>query len=113
WDGEPRRTFKEFRAYESLFHWLLSMHPPMIKFEESFRLHADMAEFLRREIYVHDGINFHSRKHGELPPLDLDDPFVASVLRPEHPIVVVVHDEAASLVANPFEQALITPVLET
>jgi superfamily I DNA and/or RNA helicase len=113
WDGEPRRTFKEFRAYESLFSWLLAMQPPTIKFEESFRLHADMAEFLRREIYVRDGIAFHSRQHRELAPETLDDSFIASVLRPEHPIVVVVHDEAGSLVLNSVEQELITPVLET
>ncbi len=84
----------------------------MIKFEESFRLHADMAEFLRQEIYVHDGINFHSRQHRRLVPFSHPDPFVASVLPPEHPIVMVVHDEAESLLRNLFEQALITPVLE-
>lgn len=112
WDGEPRRTFKEFQVYQSLFHWLLGMDPPMIKFAESFRLHADMAEFLRREIYVHDGIPFYSQQHRELPPLTPADPFVASLLRPEFPIVTVVHDEAESLVQNPYEQVLITPVLE-
>jgi superfamily I DNA and/or RNA helicase len=84
----------------------------MIKFEESFRLHADMAEFLRREIYVRDGINFHSQQHRELPLRHIDDPFVASVLSPGHSMVVVVHDEAESLVENSFERALIAPVLE-
>ncbi len=113
WDRELRRTFKEFRAYESLFLSLVALEPPMIKFEESFRLHEDMAEFLRREIYVHDGINFHSRQHRELAPLEVADPFVASVLSTRHSLVVVVHDEAESLVENSFERRLITPVLET
>jgi superfamily I DNA and/or RNA helicase len=113
WDGELRRTFKEFRAYESLFLSLVDLEPPMIKFEESFRLHADMAEFLRREIYIRDGINFHSRQRRELAPQGVDDPFVASVLSPRHSLVVVVHDEAESLVENSFERALIAPVLET
>jgi superfamily I DNA and/or RNA helicase len=111
WQGEPRRTFQEFKAYESLFDWLRGLEPPMIKFAESFRLHADMAEFLRREIYVHDGIDFHSQQHRHLAPLEHPDPFVRSVLSPDHPIVVVVHDEAESLTRNLFEQALITPVL--
>jgi hypothetical protein len=112
WTADPRRTFKEFRAYESLFLALLPLEPPMIKFEESFRLHADMAELLRREIYVQDGIYLHSRQRRHLAPMQHDDPFVAAVLAPEHPIVVVVHDEASSLLRNPAEQALITPVLE-
>jgi len=112
WAADPRRTFKEFRAYESLFLALLPLKPPVIKFEESFRLHADMAEFLRREIYVHDGIKFHSHQRRRLQPMQHDDPYVAAVLAPDYPIVVIVHDEARSLLRNPVEQALVTPVLE-
>ena len=62
WASEPRRTFQEFRSYESLFTALLPLEPPMVKFEESFRLHADMAEFLRREVYAQDGIDYHSKR---------------------------------------------------
>ncbi|MBI3965067.1 MAG: AAA family ATPase [Chloroflexi bacterium] len=112
WDNERRRTFDEYRSYESLFRFLLAQKPPMIQFAESFRLHADMAEFLRQEIYAQDGIAYHSRRTELLPAATHDDPFLSAVLAPEHPIVVVVHDEAASLVRNPFEQQLITPVLE-
>jgi hypothetical protein len=36
--------------------------PPMIRYAESFRLHAVMAEFLREEVYRHDGIEYHSRR---------------------------------------------------
>jgi hypothetical protein len=71
-----------------------------------------MAEFLRRQIYVQDGIDFHSRRDAVLDPLAYDDAFIAAVLAPEHPIVVVVHDEAASQQRNPFEQELMRPVLE-
>lgn len=112
WASEPRRTFAEFRSYESLFLALLPLNPPMIKFAESFRLHADMAEFLRREIYQQDGISYFSRRRETLPSGEHLDPFVAGVLQPRYPIVVVVHDEAGSLLRNPFEQALIAPVLE-
>ena len=48
-----------------------------------------------------------------LPALPVDDDLVAAVLRPEYPLVVVVHDEAGSQVRNPFEQALIEPILRT
>jgi AAA domain len=87
----------------------------MIKFTESFRLHADMAAFLKEEIYAQDGIPFFSRNRALLAPnADGDDPdgFVARVLAPEHAMVVIVHDEARSQLRNPFEQQLITPILE-
>jgi hypothetical protein len=111
WDDEPRRTFKEFRSYASLFEALLALDPSMIKFEESFRLHADMADFLRQEIYRHDGIPYFSRETRVLPITQHADPFVAAVLAPEHPLVVIVHDESRSQQRNPFEQQLIEPVL--
>jgi AAA domain-containing protein/PD-(D/E)XK nuclease superfamily protein len=112
WESEPRRTFQEYRAYESLFLTLLPLDPPMIKFEESFRLHADMAEFLRREVYEQDGIRYHSKQLQVLPSLPHPDQFLEAVLAPEHPVVVVVHDEAESQTRNAFEEALVTPILE-
>lgn len=112
WDTEPRRTFQEFRTYQSLFLALRELNPPMIKFSQSFRLHADMAAFLRREVYEQDGIPYFSEKRDVLEPRPHPDPFVAAVLSPEHPMVVVVHDEDTSQVRNPFEQELITPILQ-
>jgi superfamily I DNA and/or RNA helicase len=111
WAHELRRTFQQYRAYESLFLTLLPLAVRVIRFAESFRLHAAMAEFLRREVYTQDGIPFFSQRHEELPPFTHADPFVAAVLSPQFPIIVVVHDEAQSQVRNPFEQALIAPVL--
>ncbi|MCE3250194.1 MAG: superfamily helicase, partial [Geminicoccaceae bacterium] len=112
WASEPRRTFQEFRSYESLFMALLPLESPMVKFAESFRLHADMAEFLRREVYAQDGIDYHSRRQEVLDVRPAGDDFLAAVLTPEHPLVVVVHDEAESQVRNRFEQQLIAPILE-
>jgi superfamily I DNA and/or RNA helicase len=85
----------------------------MIKFEESFRLHEAIAEFLRQEIYRHDGIPFHSKRRDVLPQYPIEDELVAAVLRPEYPLVVVVHEEAESQVQNAYEQALIEPILQT
>lgn len=112
WEAERRRTFQEFAAYESLFLALRPIASALLQFEESFRLHAAMAEFLRREIYRHDGIRFHSRRRELLPPVEHADPFVQAVLAAEHPLVVIVHGEAASQTRNPFEQMLVEPVLE-
>ena len=111
WDRETRRTFRQYQVYESLFDTLRSQNPPMIQFAESFRLHAAMAEFLRQEVYRHDGIAYHSKKTDLLPAHHDEDDLVAAVLRPDYPLVVVTHDEAESQVRNPFEQALIEPIL--
>ena len=111
WDRETRRTFRQYQVYESLFDTLRAQNPPMIRFAESFRLHAAMAEFLRQEVYRHDGIAYHSKKTDLLPAHADEDDLVAAVLRPDYPLVVVTHDEADSQVRNPFEQALIEPVL--
>jgi tetratricopeptide (TPR) repeat protein len=113
WDTETRRTFRQYQVYASLFDTLRLQQPPMIQFAESFRLHEAMAEFLREEVYRHDGIAFHSKRKDVLPHHPVEDELVAAVLRPEFPLVVVVHDEADSQVRNPFEQALIEPILRT
>ena len=111
WAGELRRTFQTFRTYESLFLSLLATDTPLIQFAESFRLHADMAEFLRREIYAQDGIAYFSRRRQILALHEQLDPFVASVLRPEQTIVVVVHGENQSILRNEFEQSLIAAIV--
>ena len=115
WDTEGRRTFGEYRVYASLFDTLRAMPqpPPMIQYAESFRLHEVMAEFLRREVYRHDGIEFHSKKRDVLAVHPIEDDLIRAVLDPEYPLVVLVHDEAGSQVRNPFEQALIEPILRT
>lgn len=111
WEGESRRTFRQYQVYASLFDMLRLQRPPMIQFEESFRLHKSMAEFLRQEIYRHDGIHFHSRKEELLNAQDVEEEMVSAILQPEFPLIVVMHDERGSQMRNPFEQTLITPVL--
>ncbi len=111
WDSEPRRTFQDYKTYESLFAALVMLKPPMIKFEESFRLHKVMAEVLRQEVYQKDGINYHSKKKNLLAKFNHVDSFVHAVLSPEYPIIVVVHEESESQTKNPFEQELIAPIL--
>ncbi len=113
WGEEQRRTFREFRSYESLFRALADLRTaPMIQFQESFRLHKEMAAFLGREIYRQDGIAYFSRRDAVLPAFPHADPFVAAALDPAYPLVVVVHHERGSQVRNPFEERLIAPILE-
>ncbi|MGB3327443.1 MAG: DEAD/DEAH box helicase, partial [Thermomicrobiales bacterium] len=116
WGREVRRSFQEFRAFDSLFLALLGLDPapPIVRFAESFRLHAVMAEFLREEIYRHDGIPYFSRRREELPAPKhpAPDAFVRAALDPEQPLTVIVHDEEESQHRNRFEQDLIAPILE-
>jgi superfamily I DNA and/or RNA helicase len=111
WDRELRRTFQQYRVYDSLFDTLRSLKPPMIQFEESFRVHATIADFLGETVYWQDGIAYHSHRTEVLLDRSHDDEMVAAVLRPESPLVVVVHEEAGSQVRNAFEQALIEPII--
>jgi len=111
WESEPRRTFSDYRAYDSLFQLLYTMALPTIKFAESFRLHADMAAFLCEEIYRHDDIPFFSSQHAALPAHTSGDPLVNAMLMPAYPLVVVVHDEAESQFRNTFEASLIAPLV--
>jgi hypothetical protein len=111
WAGEARRTFQEYEAYASLFDTLLARDVPIIRFEESFRLHRDLAEVLRREIYAQDGIPYFSRRDDAIAPGPEREAFIRAVLCPDYPLTLVVHDEQESQKSNPFEQRLIEPVL--
>ena len=111
WENEPRRAFKEYESYKSLFETLEALKPPMIQFEKSFRLHQTIAKYLRDEIYIHDGIDYHSDKTAILTAHTHADPFVAAVLNPDYPLVVIVHGEEGSQTRNPFEQSLIAPIV--
>ena len=112
WAKEARRTFKKYAAFESLYLALDRIVPDeqKIKFEESFRLHRDMAEFLRREIYVQDGIPYFSRKVATLDLEGHESDFAQAVLGPE-PLTIVLHDEAGSQASNPFEEAIVRELI--
>ena len=111
WDEEPRRACREFGAFRSLYEFLEAQDVPQIKFERSFRVHKDSAEFLRREVYHKDDIAYFSTNEGRLPAVKPDDPFLAAVLDSSQPLIVVEHDEAGSQKRNPFEQKLMSPII--
>ena len=112
WAREARRLFREYAAFESLYVALDKRLPAEhhVRFARSFRLHRDMAEFLRREIYAQDGIPFHAENLAVLEPMTHDDPFVAAALGPE-PLTIVVHDEAASQTSNPVEEGIVAALV--
>ena len=111
WANESRRTFQDYAVYRSLFETARQTGAALIQFEESFRLDRDMAEFLRRAVYAQDNLNYHSRRTGRLRPVVDDSPFVQAALKPEHPLIVIVHDERRSQLRNDFERKLTSPLL--
>lgn len=114
WEHEPRQTFRQYKVYRSVFDWLRHTDSPgvrRVQLSESFRLHEEMAEFLRQEIYAQDGIDFRSRGRAVLRPGACLDPFVDAVLDPAYPIVVVIHDEVSSRVVNAVEKQLVLPLV--
>ncbi len=112
WENESHRVFEGQAAFESLYAAIEAREPVKIAFAESFRLHARMAQFLREAIYAQDGIDYHSNKVKVLPQGNHADPFSAAVLAPDHPIVLIVHDEAASILENAEENNVLRPILE-
>ena len=112
WESESHRVFAGQAAFESLYAAVEARSPVAIKFEESFRLHARMARFLGEAIYARDGINYHSNRTKVLPVQPHSDEFTAAVLAPDHPIVLVIHDEAASILENAGENNILRPILQ-
>ena len=106
WEEDPRQAWQETAPFESAYDALRSRRVDELKLEESFRLHAHVADFLQDQVYAQDHITFHSRKTMVLPAGDDADPFVAAVLEPAHPLVVVVHGEQRSQLRNDFEAEL-------
>jgi hypothetical protein len=70
-----------------------------------------MAEFLRQEVYRHDGIFYHSKKRDRLPAHRIADDLSNAVLHPDYPLIVVEHEECSSQMRNVFEQAILEPVV--
>lgn len=106
------RDTSGFSVHRSIFEYLLEIGIPCVRLDESFRLHRSQAAFLAEHIYDHDGIAFHSRRLASLPRLSAEhSAYVAAVLRPDVPIIVLEHTEAESQQSNSFEALLIAPLL--
>ena len=112
WESESHRAFEGQAAFESLYDAIKVREPVKIAFAESFRLHARMAQFLREAIYQADDIDYHSNKTKVLPPCSHADELSAAVLAPDHPIVLIIHDETASILENAGENNILRPILE-
>jgi hypothetical protein len=106
WDRESRRDLTRARAHLAIFDYLRELGFASAALDESFRIPAEVAGFLDRHVYSHDGIEFRSQNRERIAPVEGLDGWLAAALAPESPFVVVEHDEAGSQQSNAFEAAL-------
>jgi CRISPR/Cas system-associated exonuclease Cas4 (RecB family) len=113
WDQDSRRELNYVRPHLSIFELLRELNFASAALDESFRIPAEVADFLCRHVYAADGVNFHSHNLTRLAPLGADElpTWISAALDPEHPLVVIEHAETGSQQSNEFESDLITELV--
>lgn len=108
WDAESRRDLKRARVFLSVFEYLQALGFASAALDRSFRIPEEVADFLRRNVYAADGIDFRSTNRARLPECaGVEDEWLRAALAPEHALVVVEHDEEGSQQSNDFEAGLV------
>lgn len=117
WEHEPRRIFARYPVYRALFDYLLEASTlmgapvPIVKLDVSYRVPPRLADFLRYEIYQHDNIDFRAAQHHQqMQPVPAQG-WVAKVLDPDYPLILIEHDESESRSSNRFEAELVVQIL--
>ncbi|MEY3988972.1 MAG: hypothetical protein RI985_53 [Chloroflexota bacterium] len=117
WEHEQRRIFGRYPVYRALFDYLLDGSAllgaavPIVKLDVSYRVPPRLADFLRHEIYQHDNINFRSAQHHQPMQHVPAHGWVAKVLDPDYPLILIEHDESESRSSNRFEAELVVQIL--
>jgi AAA domain len=110
WDQDSRRELEHVRPHLSIFESLRELKFANTALDESFRIPEEVADFLGRHVYAADGIEFHSHNRQRLTPLSVNSglpEWIKAALAPEHPVVLIEHEEAGSQQANEFEAGII------
>jgi hypothetical protein len=110
WDRESRRDLERARPHLSVFEYLREAGFASAALDESFRIPAEIADFLRRHIYSEDGVDFRSANRLRLPAPEVEEDWLRAVFSPDHPLVIVEHDESGSQQSNEFEAALVEEI---
>ncbi|MDQ2683844.1 MAG: ATP-binding protein, partial [Chloroflexota bacterium] len=111
-DEEKIDPFDPHAIYRSLFDIIRhgdQLHTD-VKFTESFRVHRDVAAYLRQQIYQQDGIQLFSSRTDVLASGQLGE-FAGAVLGVASPVVLVVHSEASSQQRNSLERDLAVQIV--
>lgn len=115
WDEDSRRELEHIRPHLSIFEFLKELGFPNAALDESFRIPAEVADFLRRHVYAADGVNFHSNNRTRLTSTLASGAWPAwieAALAPAHPLVLIEHSETGSQQANEFEANLICALVK-
>lgn len=128
WEEEDRRTVEEvaphlstldffrFLKGEMEMDYVDSPSVPglsMDQLEITYRCHQRIAEMLRRWLYEkYDEIEYRSMETETLETPDTDNLAVERILDPDHPLVLVLHDEETSQQANPTEVEIARAIIE-
>lgn len=117
WEREQRRIFTRYPVYRALFDYLLDgttllgATVPIVKLDVSYRVPPRLADFLRHEIYQHDGINFRAAYNNHQMQRVPAQGLAATVLDPDYPLILIEHDESESRSSNRFEAELVVQIL--
>jgi hypothetical protein len=112
WDRESRRDLEKIKPHLSIFEYLQKSGFTSKALDESFRIPAEVAEFLNEHVYAHDGVKFHSKNKKRIAAIDnFDEAWLAHVFAPAHPLVLLEHGEDRSAHANAFEAGLIEKII--
>ena len=112
WDQASRRDLARARPHLSIFAYLLELGFARTALDESFRLPAEVAAFLHRHVYAQDGIAFHSRHRQRLPAVTGVDGWLRHALAPEHPLILIEHNDDRSQQANACEALVIEALVQ-
>ena len=112
WDQESRRDLRRARPHLSIFEYLREAGFARAALDESFRIPAEVADFLRRHVYAEDGIDFRSSNRRRLPEATgIGEEWLRAALAPDSALVVIEHDESGSQQSNEFEARLVESIV--
>ena len=127
WQDEDRRSITEIHPHLSTLDYFRFLRGdvvdgidethdspvpiPLGQLQETYRCHADVAEFLREWIYAQDGIEYGSNKHNTLSNITTDSEAHQCALASGSPLTLVLHDDSNSQQSNPVEAAIASEIL--
>lgn len=120
WLDEDRKNIKEVHPYLSTLDFFRYLRGENIEYMEeksphsanlsitrlntTYRCHEKIADFLKKWVYSKDNINYKSEVSHTLPePEGTNDIVRKHIMKPENPLVLVLHNDNMSQQSNPLE----------
>lgn len=83
---------------------------PMVRLNETYRCHTDVADFLSRWVYQKDNLDYRSAQTATIEPPTAGTTGVQTALNPDAPLTVIIHDDEESKQSS-YPEALMTKAL--